>query len=188
MNGGWGAPNIRKYYEAIALSRILDWVKNNKEKQWVKIENTMSEAELGRIVWIPPQCRKLSTEIKEITKHALKIWDNLHKREHREFNSPLIPLKNTEYFAPGKEDLFGKWIFKEDAQLKDVMRQGKMCTFQELKDKDEWFVIDFWRYKQLKHFVDSVPQPIRSMENLLPLEQIFMEKKGKGGFPRCIEY
>lgn len=32
--GGWEAPDIRKYYEAIALARVIDWVTNNKDKHW----------------------------------------------------------------------------------------------------------------------------------------------------------
>lgn len=130
---------------------------------------------MGRIVGIPPHLRKCSAKTQDITRHALKIWDNLHKREHWEYNSPLIPLKDTEYFVPGIEDLFGKWI-------KDIMRQDKICTYQELKDKDNLLVIDPWRYNQLIHFIDSLPHPIRTVENLLPLEKICMEKKRKGGF------
>lgn len=73
---------------------------------------------------------------------------------------------------------------KEDLQLKDVMKQGKMCTVEEIKAKNEWLTIDPWRYCQLKHFVDSLPQPIRPIEKLLPLEKLCVEKKGKGGISK----
>lgn len=51
--GGWGAPDICKYYEAIALARVVDWVKN-KAKHWVEIENKISKLKLHEIIWSPP--------------------------------------------------------------------------------------------------------------------------------------
>lgn len=169
--GGWGSPDIKKYYVAIVISRIIDWVKTNIEKQCAKIEGIMSGVDWGKNVWIPPQCRKLSTKTLDITKHVLNMWDKIHDREKWGYNSPLIPLKDTDYFLPGREDLFGRWILKDEAQLKDIMSQGKLCTYQELKAKDKWFIMDFFKYRQLKHFVDTLPQPIRLVEDLRPLEK-----------------
>lgn len=99
------------------------------------MENKISETKLNKIIWIPPHLRKCSIVTHDITRRALNIWDTLHKSEHWGFNSPLIPLKDSDYFAPGKEEWFGKWILEENAQLKDVMCQDKICTFQELKEK-----------------------------------------------------
>lgn len=40
-------------------------------------------------------------------------------------------------------------------------------------------VIDEWQDNQLKHFIETLPQPIRSAENLLPLEKLCVDKRGK---------
>lgn len=181
--GGWGAPDIRKYYEAIAIARVTEWVKNI-EKQWVVIENKISDTKLDKIIWISPQQRKYSTETHAITKHAFKIWDTLHRKEHWEYNSPLMPLKDLEQFAPGKEEWFGKWLLEENIQLKDIMHRGRICSFQEMQDKRDMLVINPWRYSQLKHYVGSLPQPIRSVDNLTPLEKICVDREGRGGFSR----
>lgn len=54
-----------------------------------------------------------------------------------------------------------------------------MCTYQELKAKDNWFIIDVWKYRQFKDFLDLLPQPIRSMKDLRPPgKSISGEKKG----------
>lgn len=152
------------------------------------MENPISDSLLNKIVWIPPYLRKLSTGTQHITRHALKIWDSLHKREGWGFNSPLIPIKDSDYFAPGKEEWFGKWILEENAQLKDVMNQDKICTFQELKERESLLVIDPWRYNQLCHFIVSPSQPIRSVDNLRPQEKICTDKKRRGGFQRPIKF
>lgn len=181
--GGWGAPDISKYYEAIALGRVIDWFKN-KDKQWVEIENSTSKIKLHKIIWYAPKLRKQDTKMHEITRHALGVWDRVHKREHWQYNSPLMSLKEVDYFPPGKEEWFGKWLLDENLQLRDVMDRGKICSMQELKKRGDRMIISPWRYAQLKHFIASLPQPIRTMNSLLPLEKICVERNKKSGFSR----
>lgn len=72
----------------------------------MKLENTISNESLGKIIWIPPQFRELSENTNEITQKVFAIWDFIHTQEKWEFNSPLIPLRETNFFPSGK----GKWI------------------------------------------------------------------------------
>lgn len=74
------------------------------------------------------------------------------------------------FFLPGKGIHFGVWI--EKAQLKDILYKGKIKTFQELKSKSELLKINEWRYQQLKHLITTIPQPIRTAENLNPIERL----------------
>lgn len=106
---------------------------NNKEKRWVKLENTISNATVRKIIWIQAQLRELSENTHDITQKALAIWDLTHKREKWEFDSPLIPLRDTNYFPPGNGRLFEQK--NDNAQLKDIMEKGKICTLQDLKQK-----------------------------------------------------
>lgn len=95
--GGLGVPDLKNYYNAILLSRVIEWAKNNKEKRWVKMESTMNKVTLARIIWIPAHLRELSENTHSITQKALAFWDFIHKREKWGYNSPLIPLKITKY-------------------------------------------------------------------------------------------
>lgn len=74
----------------------------------------------------------------------------------------LMSLKDVDYFPPGKEEWFGKWLLEENLQLKDVMDRGRICTMRELMNRRDKIVINSWRYSQLKHFIESLPQPIRA--------------------------
>lgn len=133
--GNLGVPDLKNYYKWVLLSRVIDWAKNNKNKRWVELESTISKAALGKIIWIPATLKTLGENIYKMTQKALEIWDLTHKKEKWGYNSPCIPLKDTEYFPLGKGSLFGNWIKKETAQLKDVLVKGRICTFQELKEK-----------------------------------------------------
>lgn len=95
----------------------------------------------------------------------MRFISQTRKQGKWKYDSPLIPLRETNYFSPGIK-LFGEWIKDENSLLKDIMEKVKICTIQELRRKTEQMVIDEWRYFQLKHFVTTLPQPIRSGEDL----------------------
>ena len=95
------------------MARVVDWVKKNKEKRWVKLESSMNKSILGKAIWIPAQFRQQKEHMHTITLTSMSIWDRVHKKEKWGYNSPLIPLNDTNYFAPGKASLFGNWMKKK---------------------------------------------------------------------------
>lgn len=50
------------------------------------------------------------------------------------------------------------------------MKEGVICTIQELRHKRSYRLNEL-RYRQLTHFIETLPKPIRSNENVLPLEK-----------------
>ena len=44
IKGGLAVPDIKTDYEAVVLSRVVEWARASKEKRWVNIENEMSKA------------------------------------------------------------------------------------------------------------------------------------------------
>lgn len=68
---------------------------------------------MGKIIWILTHLRELNEHMPMITWTAMTIWDTVHKKKKSVFNSPLIPLRDTHYFALGRESMFGNWIKKK---------------------------------------------------------------------------
>lgn len=62
---GIGVPTLRKYYEAIALQRILDWYHSVSTKLWVPLEKLLAGRNLSHASWLPREGRGLS----ELTTH-----------------------------------------------------------------------------------------------------------------------
>ena len=175
--GGLALPDFKNYYFAAILTRVIEWTKKNNDRNWVVIESTMSGTHLAKVIWIPERFRNLDTNTHIITRHAIKVWDNIHKKENWKHNSPLIPLQGTKFFAPGEEKELGKWIEEGEAQLGDIVEKGKIITLAELKQRKENWKINEWRYIQLKHFTLSLPQPLRDINDLRPLEQLCLKDK-----------
>ncbi|CAI9577764.1 unnamed protein product [Staurois parvus] len=115
------------------------------------------------------------------TRIVIREWDKMHKQRKWDFNSLLMPLRNSEFFPPGKEEISGRWIMKEDAQLRDVMEGVNLRTLEDLK-KEEGRIftgIDIWRYNQLKQFVEKLTKPLRTRKEWNEFEK-YLEDRGDG--------
>lgn len=156
----------------MTLSRVMEWSRAVSDKRWVNIEHNMSSTQLGHIIWNPPQYRLLGTKTSELTRITLKLWDKTHSQNNWDYNSPLIYLKDNKFFEPGIREVGGNWIKNGNAQLKDIIKKGKICTYHALRLDTDFMVIDAWRYNQLSHFVEKLPKPIRGEEDYRPLEQL----------------
>lgn len=133
----------------MVLTRVIEWSKEINDRRWVTIEHSLCNRDLSHIIWNPPKFRALGTETAALTHNSLKIWDQVHTQNKWTYNSPLIYLKENIFFEPGRREVGGNWIKRDSTQLKDVIREGKICTYSDLKDRSENFSIDPWRYLQL---------------------------------------
>lgn len=78
----------------------------------------------------------------------------------------------------------GNWIKKGNAQLKNIIKKGKINTYNGLSLDTELMKIDVWRYAQLSQFVKKLPQPLRNFEDYRPLEQLCLREKSKNNISR----
>lgn len=64
--------------------------------------------------------------------------------------------------------------------MKDVLKRGKIQSQQELCDTRFGDTLTEWRYLQLKHFISSLPHPIREESELTFIEQLCNTPKETG--------
>lgn len=51
--GSLVVPNLKAYCQACILSRIVDWLCNDEENEWVQVEKDLLEAPFLSILWAP---------------------------------------------------------------------------------------------------------------------------------------
>lgn len=51
--GGQAFPNIQKYHTAVHLTRLVDWHRHDKLKEWVILEQSTTTLLLSRLSWCP---------------------------------------------------------------------------------------------------------------------------------------
>ena len=180
LQGGLALPDIKSYHKAAVLSRAVEWARDRKEKRWVQIENAQANTQLSNSIWIPAQYRALDHKAFDITRDTLRMWDRTQSLLEREFNSPLMNLKENAYFAPGEIKIGGNWIRKDTVHLGDIIKDGEMMTYEDLKSRIDFWDLDRWHYSQLFHFTRSLPRPLRTVAELTQLEKICKSKVFKG--------
>lgn len=157
QQGGWGLPYIRHYYLAAQMRAVIYWCNPSYTAQWKNIEE--------KILSIPIQAvladNNLLFHINKINnpwvKWTLKIWKTIIK-EHK-LQGDITVLKWCAYdseFVPNKMDSrFKEWLTKGITALCGVMKDGKLISFETLRRKHSLDKQDFYRYLQLRHFVDT---------------------------------
>lgn len=126
-HGGLALPDLRNYYLAVHLGRIIDWNRHYKNKLWTQLEQAQTEVLLKGALWcydnISPKLKAhpiigttLSTYSKTIISSSLSNKD-----------SPLLLLLGNPAFPPG----LGKSEYRTLAQV------GHVCTSHFLEG-DKW--------------------------------------------------
>lgn len=101
-SGGLGVPNLRDYYRASHIARIIDWHCHRVIKDWVKLEMDLNSIPLTFAPWI--QWNSYPDDLKQhpLTGTTLKLIHELPRGTGiTSALGPLTPLKDNPEFIPG---------------------------------------------------------------------------------------
>lgn len=81
FKGGLGMPNLKNYYWAAQLRILVNWINNDLDTGWVKIEqNSIPETPLRSIIFLG-KAHWEKIKIRNIwVQNTLNVWDNVRKR------------------------------------------------------------------------------------------------------------
>lgn len=160
LYGGIALPDIRKYYQAVHLGRVVDWQRHKEIKLWAQIEQHQSTIPLQTAIWcwdsLPLDLKShplIGNTIKQCLQATLQA--SLTTKE-----SPLTPILGNPKFPPGINS-------RQFQTLKDSnyvgasqsVRQDKWPSIPELMDPIGPFKLEFWSAVQIHHFLQTFPNP-----------------------------
>lgn len=103
--GGLALPDLKNYYKAIHLGRIIDWNRHGRNKLWIQLEQAQSEVTLKGAVWC---FDRLPATLKShpIIGTSLRVGSStISAHTLSSESSPLYPILGNPAFPPGMERL-----------------------------------------------------------------------------------
>lgn len=176
QHGGMAMPEIKTYYQAVHLSRLVDWCRHQETKLWPQIEQSQSDIPLNRAPW------NGSTLPTRIRSHPLigpttSICTRLISQTSLSTkNSLLRPILGNPQFTPGIIDPTFRTLRNSGMyQASHYSNGGRWATLAELSDPNGIHRLDFLRASQLAHFLSSLTPPTVTDPPHTTFEEICME-------------
>ena len=171
--GGLALPNLRHYYWASNIHKIIFWNSNlssDIQPQWAKMEANSSNLSLWSVV-----CSQLPLPVKRLSKNpivvnTLKIWAQFRKQFGLLGPSKLAPVYKNHCFLPSCTDpVFRIWSDKGLRSINDLYTDNVFSSFADLSNKFGLPNSHMFRFFQIRHFIQNQnPQfPNRPPDSML---------------------
>uniref|UniRef100_A0A8C5MSB1 Reverse transcriptase domain-containing protein n=1 Tax=Leptobrachium leishanense TaxID=445787 RepID=A0A8C5MSB1_9ANUR len=172
--GGLALPDIRLYYHATHLTRILDWMVVSPTKKWLDLEASLASSPLWVLPWlfpdhIPTTYRSIPTLI-----CTINIWHKLRDRHSLStFPAPLLPLSHNPAFRGGiRPTLRNRFTTHPGLLAMHVLKDGQFRQIPTSDVDPPLTYLDRFNFLQIKHFLLSLPnstnltRPLTTFEGL----------------------
>ena len=154
--GGLALPNMKKYYWASNIQKVIFWYQAPK-LDWCKIEaNSCLSTSLSALITaklpFPPSKFTLSP----VVTSTLKIWAQFRQAFKLTELSVFSPICNNHLFPAARLDhTFTQWHGDGLATCYNLYIDGIFGTFTALSEKFQLQRSDLFRYFQVRHFVQT---------------------------------
>lgn len=155
--GGWGLPTMKDYYRAAQIKTVINWCDPTYMLQWKKIEENHFD--------IPIQAVLAETDIQKYIDKTDNPWVQctlaVWKKVVKEYNlkNDIAILKWYAYdsdFKPNKLDTrFKFWTCSGITTLSKLIKDRNVISFEILKQKYSLEKQDFYRYLQVRHYINK---------------------------------
>lgn len=172
-DGGLGLPNFKLYYMASHLNIFSFWRRCTPgadlegQPSWLLIEHMSCKSScLPALLNSPANVKNTLYDKNPIIQNSLKVWNQILKLVKAPKMYLDTPICNNHAFKPGLDDItFATWREKGLSLLKHFYIDGRLVSFQQLRDQYNLPNSHFFRFLQIRHFLrasvpnyDSIPQ------------------------------
>uniref|UniRef100_A0A8C5Q7A1 Reverse transcriptase domain-containing protein n=3 Tax=Leptobrachium leishanense TaxID=445787 RepID=A0A8C5Q7A1_9ANUR len=183
--GGLALPDIKLYFFATQLARILDWSLTSEEKLWLDIEEKLMESPLWTLPWVRPRDSPDGRTQWSIPRETLRLWRRIRmSRSLSSAVSPLLPLQHNPGFLPGVcPALKHRFDLPDRITVHSFLGEGSIPPLTSADGSPPLTFLERFNYAQIKSFLKSLNAGYSLTRPLMPFENFY-----KLGIPlnRCI--
>lgn len=166
--GGLGIPNLVDYFRATQIRFMLEWHREESEKQWLFQDAAISGVGLAVVPFYPKAHRPQTLRGSPITNRTLCMWDEVAvKRGLTSLPSPLTSFLDNPDFSPGLDRrAFSVWKRAKCIRAGQFFDLDGILPFTDLKN--DYAIPESARlqYLQIRHWLlhsDIRPNTARKM-------------------------
>lgn len=161
--GGLGLPCFLHYYWAANVRVMVYWQYGFERGDgfipppWLAIEKSLtSKTSLPALLFSSPRSSAVYRKDHFVLLNAQKIWNQIRKCCVLPDTSINAPIWQNHDFLPSLMDkAFREWSCKGIVSLKDLYVDGHLGSFEQLQSKCSLSKAHFFRYLQLRHYVQQ---------------------------------
>lgn len=174
--GGLALPNIKNYHQAAQIKILVNICNPSYKAKWKDIECQISsdipiQAIIGDSGLI--NCLK---DVNPWIKMSMRTWHRVINENKA--NEPYWIIKWIGYdvdFLPNRMDArFKQWADKGLAKYSDFFEGGILRQFQDLKNRFSLTNQDFYRFLQVRHYLNNIMKKEEVQQTNLGLLKIFL--------------
>lgn len=172
--GGLQLPNLQWYFWAAQIRAAMHWFSPEPYLPWVQTESACSkDLRLDTYLYSAPVKKLKRSTDNPFVRNTINVWHKVQSflGESNLF-SGFSPIWGNDNFSPGRKDQgFKLWATKGICKVMDLYKEGKLVSFEELRNEYDIPQTHFFKYLQLRSFVYArthsyTQPPLSILENL----------------------
>lgn len=154
--GGMALPNMRNYYWASNIQKVIYWYQN-PQPDWCKIEaNSCTSTSLPALVTVGLPLSPSKFTSSPVVSATLRIWTQFRQHFKLKEFSTYSPICNNHLFPAARIDhTFTVWRRNGLSACHRFYIDGIFANFNDLSAKFNLQKSDLFRYFQVRHFIQS---------------------------------
>ena len=177
IHGGMALPNFQMYYWAANIKSLLYWRWDTSSRDlpgWLQIESSYcSPVSLSALLCSSIPLHSPQTCRNPVVRHSLKIWSQFRKRYGLVSMSVYSPITANHLFPPSLQDnTFTCWLRNGVVNIKRLYKDAIFMSFDQVRQEFSLPAHHFFRYLQVRHFIQNRFTQFPSPPPKSPLDSI----------------
>lgn len=174
-----GVPDLKLYYTAQNLNRLIDWNRNGATKQWVNLEKDLVKMNLEMSPWwgnTPGLEIKSYPTIRTTIEVCRGAVNELGLAP---YPSPIYNLARNPDFPPSRSDrLFMEKMGKELGAIETFIEDERWKTPYEMERNQEIKTWGLFQINQISSFLLTLPPAKEFKRNKMEIEEEWLKREG----------